>query len=154
MTTDTIRRIDPRGPRFGAAITAGLLALSLALGPAWGLVPLAVALTAFALGAFAGLDQQPWGLIYREWVRPRLAPPVELEDARPPRFAQVVGLGFAVLGMLGSVAGAPVLFYPAVAFALLAATLNALFDFCLGCEAWTIIQRLRRRAVAPRRVAA
>lgn len=130
MTANDIARVDPRGPRFGAAITTVLLALALILGPTWGLVPLGVALIAFGLGAFLGLDKQPWGLLYRSWVRPRLAPPAELEDSRPPRFAQLVGF----------------------IFALLAATLNAVFDFCLGCEVWALWQRLRHRAVGPRRV--
>ena len=80
-------RIDPRGPRFGAAVTSVVLAIAL-------LVPLPGALLAaglqwlvFAIGAFVGLQHQPWGVLFRRVVRPRLGPPEELEDPRAPRFA-------------------------------------------------------------------
>lgn len=152
MTTDDIARIDPRGPRFGAAVTAVLLATAILLGPVWGLIPLTVTLAAFAAGAFLGVGRQPWGLVYRRLVRPRLAAPSELEDPRPPRFAQAIGLVFSVLGVIGALTGIVPLFYVAAAFALLAATLNAVFDFCLGCEVWTIVQRPRHRAIAERRI--
>lgn len=144
------QRIDPRGPRFGAGITAALLAAVLVLGPASAvaLVLLLVQTMAFAAGSLLGLHAQPWGVVYRRLVRPRLAPPVELEDSRPPRFAQSVGLAFALAALAGILLALPVLFYVAVAFALVAALLNAVFDFCLGCEVYLLVSRLRRtRAV-------
>ncbi len=149
-TTSDAPQIDPRGPRFGAAITAVLLSLILILGP--GSVPalilLVVQTLAFAAGALLGPASQPWGLVFRRFVRPRLAPPAELEDARPPRFAQAVGLVFALAGLAGWVLGWPVLFYVAVGFALIAALLNAVFDFCLGCEVYLLGRRLLAPAEA------
>ncbi|QGF22724.1 DUF4395 domain-containing protein [Raineyella fluvialis] len=141
--TRTSARIDPRGPRFGAIITSVLLAATLVLGPGWGLVTLGVQTLAFIGGAVFGLSRQPWGWIYKAWVRPRLAPPAELEDEAPPRFAQVVGLVFAVLALVGALSGLTPLFWVATGFALVAAFLNAAFDFCLGCETYLLIQRLR-----------
>jgi hypothetical protein len=137
-------QIDPRGPRFGAGITAVLLAAVLVLGPA---SPIALALLivqtlAFAAGSLLGVKAQPWGVVYRTLVRPRLDPPAELEDSRPPRFAQTVGLAFALAGLAGVLFPLPVLFYVAVAFALTAALLNAVFDFCLGCEVYLLGKRL------------
>lgn len=141
----TPARIDPRGPRFGAIITSVLLAVTLVLGPTWGLIPLAIQTVAFIGGSVFGLSRQPWGWIYRTWVRPRLAPPAELEDEAPPRFAQTVGLVFAVLALIGALTGVAPLFWIAAAFAFVAAFLNAAFDFCLGCEMYLLIQRLRAR---------
>ncbi|MGC3994050.1 MAG: DUF4395 domain-containing protein [Propionicimonas sp.] len=137
-------QIDPRSPRFGAVITAVLLALILILGPTSvvGLVLLVIQTLAFAAGSLLGLKAQPWGIIYRRFVRPRLAPPTELEDSRPPRFAQTVGLVFALAGLAGWLLSLPVLFYVAVAFALVAALLNAVFDFCLGCELYLLGKRV------------
>jgi hypothetical protein len=137
-------QIDPRGPRFGAGITAVLLAAVLVLGPA---SPIALALLivqtlAFAAGSLLGVKAQPGGVVYRTLVRPRLDPPAELEDSRPPRFAQTVGLAFALAGLAGVLFALPVLFYVAVAFALTAALLNAVFDFCLGCEVYLLGKRL------------
>ncbi|MBK8447204.1 MAG: DUF4395 domain-containing protein [Micropruina sp.] len=147
-TTQTAARaelIDPRGQRFAAVITSGLLAASIILGPGAGLWVLVVQTLAFAAGSLLGLSSSPWGQIYRRAVRPRLGPPTELEDARPPRFAQSVGLGFAVVGLLGAVAGLPALFYVAVGFALVAALLNAIFGFCLGCEIYLLGTRVLAR---------
>lgn len=143
-------RIDPRSPRFGAIITSVLLALILILGPGSipGLVLLIIQTLAFAAGSLLGLGAQPWGIIYRRFVRPRLAPPAELEDAAPPRFAQTVGLVFALAGLAGWILTALVLFYIAIAFALIAALLNAVFDFCLGCELYLLGKRILRTTPA------
>ncbi|MFZ2748848.1 MAG: DUF4395 domain-containing protein [Propioniciclava sp.] len=143
-TTSAVTQIDPRSPRFGAVITSVLLALIILLGPTSipALVLLIIQTLAFAAGSLLGLGAQPWGIIYRRFVRPRLAPPTELEDAAPPRFAQTVGLVFALAGLLGWIFALPVLFYIAIAFALIAALLNAVFDFCLGCELYLLGKRV------------
>lgn len=146
--------IDPRGPRFGAVITSVLLIVALALGPEAGVWVLLVQGLAFAAGALLGLKYQPWGVVFKVAVRPRLAPPTELEDSRPPRFAQLVGLLFAVIGLIGGFAAIAPLFYIAVGFALVAALLNAVFDFCLGCEMYIIGKRLQTKTRFNRRWAA
>ena len=142
----TATRIDPRGPRFAAGVTAVILAVVLILGPAAGLPLLVVQLLAFGAGAIFGLRYQPWGAVFRYLVRPRLQPPSELEDEAPPRFAQLVGLLFTVVALVGALLGAPVVFYVAVGFALAAALLNAVFDFCLGCEMYLLVRRLLGRS--------
>jgi hypothetical protein len=138
----TATQIDPRGPRFGAAVTTVVLAATLILGPSLGLPLLALQAGAFGAGSLLGLRHQPYGWVFRRFVRPRLGAPAELEDERPPRFAQSVGLGFAVIALVGAFAGAPVVFYVATGFALVAATLNAVFDYCLGCELYLLGRRL------------
>lgn len=142
-------RIDPRGARFSAGITAVLLAASLILGPSstTALVLLAVQVLAFAVGTLIGPSFQPWALVFATFVRPRLSGPPLWEDAGPPRFAQAVGLGFAILGLLGLLSGLALLFFIAVGFALLAAVLNAVFSFCLGCELYLLGVRLRGHSV-------
>ncbi|MFD9791646.1 DUF4395 domain-containing protein [Streptomyces sp. NPDC059070] len=135
-------RIDPRGPRFAAALTTLVLLLVLATGSGALLVAQAVV---FALGAVLGVRRSPYGWLYRRLVRPRLGPPRELEDARPPRFAQTVGLGFAVVGAAGYLSGATWLGITAGAAALAAAFLNAAFAYCLGCELYLLAVRGRAR---------
>ena len=134
--------VDPRGPRFGAALTTAVLAVVLVTGSGWLLLAQAVV---FAIGAVAGLRWAPYGVLYRRLVRPRLAPPAELEAEAPPRFAQGVGLLFAVVGSVGYLAGAPALGVVATAMALIAAVLNAAFDVCLGCEVHLRLVRLLGR---------
>jgi hypothetical protein len=151
----TPRPVDPRGPRFGAAITTVVLAVILILGPGVPALALLIIQTiAFGLGSIVGLQAQPYGLIYKSLVRPRLSAPSELEDPRPPRFAQTVGLIFALAGLLGLVAALPVLFYVAVGFALIAAVLNSVFNFCLGCELYLLGRRAFGKPLAARFISA
>lgn len=143
-TTPRATNLDPRGPRFGAAITAVILATVVVLGTsAAARVVLALAAALFLVGVVRGVQGSVQGIVFRRWVRPRLAPPAELEDPAPPRFAQVVGLVVTVVGLaLGVVVpgAVPV----AAAVALVAAFLNAAFGYCLGCEMYLLGQRLRR----------
>jgi len=137
------RQIDARGPRFGAVLTTVVLALTLLTIPSTlSAVLLAAQAVVFALGTIVGLHAQPYGIVFRKFVRPRLASPASFEDQAPPRFAQTVGLGFAIVGLLGFATGATAVVYVAVAFALAAAFLNAAFNFCLGCEMYLLGRRL------------
>jgi hypothetical protein len=134
--------IDPRGPRFGATITSLLLVITLLLGagPAATALLTVVALL-FVLGVTRGVQGTPQGLAFRAWVRPRLAPPPELEDPRPPRFAQLVGLLVVGTGLLLAALGVPAGVPVAAAVALVAAFLNAAFGLCLGCEMYLLLRR-------------
>ncbi len=138
--------VDPRGQRFGAAVTSVVLAIAL-LTSAWWLVALQAVV--FAAGA-VDLARQPYGIVFRRFVRPRLAPPAELEASAPPQFAQLVGLVFAVVGVVGYLAGVPVLGAVATGLALAAALLNAVFAFCLGCEMHLLLVRATGRPVGQR----
>lgn len=135
--------IDVRGPRFGATVTTGVLLVVLVTGSGW---LLAAQGLVFAIGAAAGLRRAPYGLLFARLVRPRLGPPTAFEDEAPPRFAQGVGVLFAVIGVAGYLSGASVLGVVATALALAAAFLNAAFGYCLGCEMYLLLARLRRRA--------
>ena len=135
-------RIDPRGPRFAASLTTVVLAVVLITGSGWLLAAQAVV---FALGALAGLGRSPYGWLFRTFVRPRLGPPTELEDAAPPRFAQGVGLVFALVGTVGYLSGATWLGLAATGCALAAAFLNAAFGYCLGCEGYLLLRRSQDR---------
>jgi hypothetical protein len=135
-------RVDPRGPRFAAVLTTLVLLLVLATGSG---VLLAAQAAVFAVGAGLGLRRSPYGWLFRRLVRPRLGPPGELEDERPPRFAQAVGFGFAAVGAVGYLSGATWLGIAAAAAALGAAFLNAAFGYCLGCEIYLTAVRTRAR---------
>jgi hypothetical protein len=139
--------IDPRGPRFGAALTAVLLVGVLLLGSSPAATALlAVVAAGFALGVAFGVGGTWQGVLFRKVVRPRLAPPKELEDPRPPRFAQLVGLVVTGVGLVVAAFGVAAAVPVAAAFALVAAFLNAVFGLCLGCELYLLGVRLRARA--------
>ncbi|MFF2634091.1 DUF4395 domain-containing protein [Microbacterium sp. NPDC058021] len=182
-STDTASRgIDPRGPRFGAAITSVLLLVTILLS----LVGLSTARAPIGWFAYAPLADDvyspaatwtiayaslaeraldpgflallvvallflwgvvsprtaPWGVVYRRFVQPRLAPPTDLEDPRPPRFAQGVGLFVSAVGLALHLAGVPWALPIAAAAAFMAAFLNAVFGLCLGCMLYLLLQRV------------
>jgi hypothetical protein len=131
--------IDARGPRFGAIITTTVLAIALVTQNKWVILAQGVV---FAIGAIRGPQFTPYGLIFKKFIKPRLAQPGPTEDVRPPKFAQTVGLLFALVGTIGAFTGADLLFTIAVGAALGAAFLNAAFNYCLGCEMYLLLIRL------------
>ncbi len=145
----SIKLIDARGPRFGAILTTLVLAATLLTIPSTiSIVLLSIQTLVFALGSLVGLAAQPYGAVYRRFVQPKLGKPTDLEDPRPPRFAQTVGLLFAIVGLVALLTGATTVAYVAVGAALAAAFLNAAFNFCLGCEMYLIGRRIVGRSTA------
>ncbi len=148
--------IDPRAPRFAAGITALLLFVATfrtLIGPATrpgsslservgapGFLLLIVIDLLFLWGVLSP-QTAPWSALFRRLVRPRLAPPTELEDPRPPRFAQGVGLTVVTVGLVLHVAGVPWALPISAAAAFIAAFLNAAFAFCLGCQLYLALTR-------------
>ncbi len=82
----------------------------------------------------------PYALVFRRLVRPRLAPPDVMEDATPPRFAQLVGMVFGVVGVIGLLSGASALGLVVTGLAFAAAFLNAAFEVCLGCHMYVFFR--------------
>jgi hypothetical protein len=150
MSTVTTARpapagIDPRGPRVVATLTSAVLALVLLTPTPVAIALLAVQAVVFGVGATSGVQNTPYAAVFRSLVRPRLAAPLELEDPRPPRFAQALGLGFSVVGLAGFVLGSMTVALVATGLALVAALLNAAFGLCLGCELYLILRRATAR---------
>jgi hypothetical protein len=136
--------IDERAPRFNQAIT-GIVAL---LGAFFGW-PLAWALMAAQLliGLTLGRRFCLPCVAYFVLVQPRVGEG-PLEDSRPPRLANKMGVAF-----LGSAAAAWWLGAPAVGTVLgaLVATLAlvaAITGFCAGCELYRLTARIR--GISPR----
>ena len=140
-STQDIQTIDARGPRFSALLTTIVLGVALATSNPWLVILQAVV---FAIGAFKGPQHTPYAAVFQKLVKPRLAGEAPTEDVRPPQFAQRVGFGFTVVAIFGLLF-APALATVAVSFALAAAFLNAAFNFCLGCEIYLRIARLRAK---------
>ena len=131
--------VDSRGLRFSASVTVLVLAVVLLTGSGW---LLGVQALVFAIGAIAGLRYSPYGYAFRKLVASRLGAPAHREPEAPPRFAQGVGLVFALVGVIGYASGLGWLGFVATALAWVAAFLNAAFGFCLGCESYLLIRRI------------
>jgi Domain of unknown function (DUF4395) len=149
MSSD-FTQVDARGPRFAAWITTAVLVSTL-IASAFSAPVAAVILSAqavvFAIGAFRGPRSSPYGALFAKLVAPRLGPVKEREPVPPLKFAQVVGLVFAVIGVGAFAAAVPLVGVTATAFALFAAFLNAAFGICLGCQLYPFVVRLRRAPV-------
>ncbi|MEB3030209.1 DUF4395 domain-containing protein [[Mycobacterium] nativiensis] len=140
--------VDVRGPRFTAWVTTvvlvGVLLIS-GFSPVGAAALLAAQAVVFAIGALAGPRRNPYGVLFAQLVAPRLSPVTEREPVAPLRFAQLVGLIFAVVGVAGF-ATTPMVGLAATALALTAAFLNAAFGICLGCQLYPLVVRLRATA--------
>lgn len=159
MTTSSENQIgiDPRGPRFGAGITALLLGAVLLLSSGLSVAPslservlaadflllLAINLL-FAWGVFAGVSRHPWGAVYRATLKPRLKPPSYLEHPTPPTFAQGVGFMITGIGLILHLAGLEGALVVSAGLAFVAAFLNSVFGLCLGCEMYALIARFKK----------
>ncbi|ANY06409.1 DUF4395 domain-containing protein [Pseudonocardia sp. HH130630-07] len=133
-------RLDPRGIRFSAGVSAAVLALVLLSGS--GLLATAQAVV-LAVGAFAGMRFAPYGVLYRHLLAPRLEPVSGGEDAAPARFAQAAGLVVATAGAIGYLSGLTTLGAVATASMLVVALLTAATGYCPGRELYGLLARLR-----------
>jgi hypothetical protein len=146
-TATNTAQVDVRGPRFAAWVTTvEIVATLMAAGfsSIAAAVILGVQAVVFAIGAWRGPRQHPYGLIFQRLVLPRLGPVTEREPVPPLKFAQLVGFVFAVVGVIGFAAGVPLLGLVATGFALAAAFLNAAFGICLGCQIYPLVARFCR----------
>ena len=127
-----VRLIDPRGQRFGAALSAIVLVVGVVLDQ-----PIVAALVALALGVSSALGTR-YFVFGRPWPTVRavlkLGPPAAPEPEVGPRFAQALGTVFLALGVVLLGLGVrPVGWLPVVAVVALQ-TLLAVTGFCLGCR--------------------
>ena len=97
----------------------------------------------FAWGAFAGIARHPYGWLFKKLVRPRLKPPTELEAPTPPTFAQGVGFVITAIGVILTLLGLTLALPIAAALAFVAAFLNSVFGYCLGCQIYLFLVRAR-----------
>jgi hypothetical protein len=133
--------IDARAPRFNQVVVGLLSLLAVATGWWWLLALLALQL---AFGLTLGRRWCLACVFYFEVVQPRFGEG-RLEDSRPPRFANMVGLGVLAAASLAYVLGSDTLGAAlgllVAALALLAATTG----FCAGCTAYKVGYRLTGR---------
>jgi hypothetical protein len=126
--------IDSRAPRFNQAVTGLLAAVAVTTGWWWLLGLLAAQLV---VGLTLGRRYCLPCLAYFELVQPRLGEG-PLEDARPPRFANIVGAVFLTAAALAFALGAEALGAGLGLLVAALALLAAATGFCAGCEAYKL----------------
>lgn len=81
--------------------------------------------------------------LYARAVRPRLGPPAQLEDPRPPRFAATLGTVVLAAATVAFFAGAQVVGWGLALLVALLAALSASTGICVGCEIYLFLARRR-----------
>jgi hypothetical protein len=109
-------------------------------------------LWALALGFLArvasGPRFSPFGQLATRVIAPRIGP-AKLVPGPPKRFAQSIGATFSVGALVAYYLGVPVVSWVLVGFIVVAAVLESVFGFCLGCA---IFGRLQAIGVIPESV--
>lgn len=146
MTEAKDIQIDPRGYRFGAAVTLAVAVVAIVLGAnTAGVIAMIIQALLFLPGATVGPQKTLQSWIFRTTIRPRIGAPTETESFRPPRFAQQMGLGFSILAVVFGLLDVAAGFYIFTGFVVFASFLNSVFGFCLGCEIYLLAKRLTTR---------
>jgi Domain of unknown function (DUF4395) len=138
--------IDARGPRTNQAVIGALALLAFVFELEW--LP-AVLAAQLAIGLTLGRRFCLPCLLYFEVIQPRFGEG-PIEDSRPPRFANMVGVAFLGGATVAFVAGAPALGWTLTLIVAALALLAAATGLCMGCEAYKLSARLR--GIAARRV--
>jgi uncharacterized protein DUF4395 len=131
--------IDARGPRFMQGVI-GVLALASFLTGWWPL--LAILAAQLAVGLTLGRRWCLPCLFYFEVLQPRFGEG-PIEDARPPRFANVIGVVVLGSASVFHAAGLPVVGWALGLLVAGLALLSASTGFCVGCQAYRLIARVR-----------
>jgi hypothetical protein len=136
--------IDSRAPRTNQAVIGTLAIVAVATG--WWWLPAALA-AQLAIGLTLGRRYCLPCLLYFEVIQPRIGEG-PLEDARPPRAANLVGLAVLAAAALAYGVGFDALGAALAALVAALALLAAVTGFCTGCEAYKLGCRLRGRPFA------
>jgi hypothetical protein len=131
--------IDARAPRFNQLVVGVGSLLAVITGWWWLLGALALQLV---LGLIAGRKLCLACVFYFEVVQPRVGEG-EIEDARPPRFANIVGAAFLTAATVAYAAGIPSVGRVLGGIVAVLASVAAVTGLCVGCEVYRIGTRLR-----------
>jgi hypothetical protein len=126
--------IDSRAPRTNQAVVGLVSVLAIATGWWWLLALLALQL---AIGLTVGRRFCLPCLIYFEAIQPRFGEG-PLEDSRPPRVANMIGLAVLALASVSYAAGLGTVGFGLGALVAALALLAATTGFCTGCEAYKL----------------
>ena len=135
LLTPPARAIDPRGQRFGAAVSAILLAVALLLNLPWlaALVGLNLTVSA-AFGTRLFLPGRAWPVIRAALRLGRTEP----EHEYPPRFAQALGATFLGLAAIAFLLNAPIVGWLLTGAVAALQTLLAVTGICIGCRLYVL----------------
>lgn len=131
--------IDSRAPRANQAVIGSLALLAFVTGW-WPL--LAILAIQLAVGLRFGRQYCLPCLAYFELIQPRFGEG-PIEDSRPPRFANQIGLGVLTAASLAHLGGLTTLGWVLGLMVAALALLASVTGFCAGCEIYKLVARVR-----------
>jgi hypothetical protein len=132
------RTINEKAARTVAGVVAIVGVVALATGSEWLLLPLAYGFWARVL---TGPTLSPLAQLATRVAAPRLGAPKEVAGP-PKRFAQALGATMTTAGSIAWLAGATGAAQVLLALLVVAATLESVFAFCLGCQIFGALMRI------------
>ena len=124
-------KIDPRGMRFGAGISAILLTAGFLTDARW-IVP--VVLLSLGVSAAFGMRYSIYGIAWKRIVPLLKLGKAEPEHEYPPRFAQTLGSIALTLSLLSFIVGWTGLGWLFALAVVALQTLLAVTGYCVGCR--------------------
>lgn len=131
--------IDARAPRFNQVVVGTGSVIAVVTGAWWLLGLLAIQL---AVGLAFGRRYCLPCVLYFEVIQPRFGEG-EIEDSRPPRFANIVGATFLAAATFAFAAGLTVVGTALGGMVAVLALLAAATGLCVGCELYKVVAKLR-----------
>jgi hypothetical protein len=131
------RTVNEKAARVVAGGVALISLVALLASAQWLLVPLALGFWARVL---TGPKLSPLALLATRVVAPRLGPPKQVPGP-PKRFAQGMGAAITTLGSLAWLVGLGTIADVLLAMLVVAATLESVFAYCLGCQIFGLLMR-------------
>jgi Domain of unknown function (DUF4395) len=131
------RTVNEKAARVVAGCVAIVALVALLASAQWLLIPLAFGFWARVL---TGPKLSPFALLATRVVAPRLGPPKEVSGP-PKRFAQGMGAAITSLGSLAWLLGLGTAADVLLAMLVVAATLESVFAYCLGCQIFGLLMR-------------
>ena len=131
------RIVNEKAARVVAGGVALIALVALIASAQWLLIPLALGFWARVL---TGPKLSPLALLATRVVAPRLGPPKEVAGP-PKRFAQGMGAAITTLGSLAWLLGLGTVADVLLAMLVVAATLESVFAYCLGCQIFGLLMR-------------
>ena len=129
--------LNEKASRVIGGVVAVTLLIALLTRAHWLAVPVAYGYWARVL---AGPKLSPLGRLATDVIAPRLGAPKPV-SAPPKRFAQGMGAAFATVGVVAWLLGALTVADVLLAMLAVAATLESVFAFCIGCKVFGLLMR-------------
>jgi Domain of unknown function (DUF4395) len=130
--------VNEKAARSVAGLVVVLAVLTLATGAWWLTVPLALG---FWARLATGPTLSPFGQLATRVIAPRLGSP-RYVSGPPKRFAQGMGATMSTAAAVLALAGATTAATVVLALLIVAATLESVFGYCLGCRVFGLLMRM------------